>query len=79
MTEEEWREYTKDYLDLTDAQYDEHQRLWNQKMTEWPADLWRFVYRVQRRFGLCGEVISTAIADWLRGDYRYAIERPEDV
>ncbi len=55
------------YLQLNDEQFDRHQGFWNQKMTEWPPELWQYVFWVQRRYGVCGEVISSAIADWIRG------------
>lgn len=72
----EIREANKAYLMLDDEQYDRHQELMGQKMTEWPDDLWHYVYLVQRKHGLCGEVLSAAVADWLRGTGAMTSLRP---
>lgn len=76
MTKEEIRAYNMEYLNLNAEQYDEHQLLWNMKMTEWPPDLWRYVQAVGQRYGICGEVISSSIADYLRATDEHTKVRP---
>jgi hypothetical protein len=79
VNQDEIRAYNMDYLRLTSEQYDEHQRLWVMKMSEWPPALWRYVYRYQRKYMLCGEVVIAAIADWVRGEEEEFVEQPQEV
>lgn len=42
-----------------------HNMLMGQAITLWPESLKEFVDARQRAVGLCGDVISTAVADWI--------------
>lgn len=60
------RSSNMEYLNLTDEQYDRHQELMQAKMSEWPDPLWQYVKEVGSHVGICGEVISSSVADWVR-------------
>ena len=62
------REHNKRYLGLNDEQYDEHCRLMQLKMSDWPSALWEFVKGVTQEVGLCGDVVACAVADWLKNE-----------
>lgn len=54
------------YLRLTKEQYETHCLLMKCPMGAWPALLKLHVDKVGRESGLCGDVISCAVADWIR-------------
>ena len=45
-----------------------HNDLMRTPVNQWPESLTEAVDARQRKMGLCGDVISTAVADWIRHD-----------
>ena len=60
------RESTKRNYGLNDKQYDEHCKLMDMKMCDWPKGLWKFVNNAAKEMGFCGEVIVSTVADWVK-------------
>lgn len=66
MDETEIRNANKAYHRLNDAEYVAFARLMALPMGQWPAGLTAFVRSRTATGGVSGDVLASAVADWVR-------------
>lgn len=54
------------WLELNDAQYDRYSQLMAANMSAWPKELWDFVQADVKEYSYSGEVVSVAVANWVK-------------
>ena len=52
-------------MNLRNYEMHMHNELMETEIRYWPESLKEFVDARQRAYGLCGDVIATAVADWI--------------
>lgn len=66
MTLKEIDEYNMKYLELDQFEYNSHKRLMNMNMDRWNPKLFAYVKNRCNELGLCADVISGAVAEYIK-------------
>ncbi len=66
MNDEKRDAYNREYFGITVAQQQRHNELMAMKICDWPPALGEYVQAKCNRIGFCGDVVATAVADWLK-------------
>ena len=54
------------YLRLENNEMQFHDDLMTTPMNEWPESLYEYVVKKTNKYGLCGEIVSASVAEWIR-------------
>ena len=57
--------YNMDYLNLSRRQAEIHDIIMQSIMDTWPKSLKAYVKQQSNRYGFCGEIIVSCVADWI--------------
>lgn len=57
--------YNMKYLSLSERQSEIHDIIMLSHMDKWPRSLTDYIRRQSEKYGFCGEVIVSCVADWI--------------